>query len=417
MRGRSPHCWFVVCLCVALTSCGAMSAPPVSLPAPISGRLSGPIEVVPESTPNTVTIHAPAGTTLAHATILIINVTVEQSISADGHISGDGLCAGLVRFCITADANGGFSFTFIASPGDRIVLVVVDRATGQELSERHTITILIDAEGNSFVELEEGETLQGITLATIDATADEVTVAGEAGTVEANATLLLVNEDRAALAARPLPRFLALVWRQVLPFAYAAEFPGICYRAGHLCVTADATGAFTASLPGAAGERISIHLLDTATEEKGARLSGLVVKRRGDTSGEPRGDRHGAGNGHDTKEREEPPVESTAGASDIGKPKTGNDTDAEAPKVKKPADDRTAHGQAHRDRKQEKEEAAVPASADADEKNMPAKKGEEKIERREQEQASPPSNEPSSAPSPAPTPTPAPPRPKGGGKK
>lgn len=388
MRGKSPHYWFVVCLCMALTSCGAMSAPPVSLPAPISGRLSGPIEVVPESTPNTVTIHAPAGTTLAHATILVINVTVEQSISADGPISGDGLCAGLVRFCITADANGGFSFTIIASPGDRIDLVVVDLESGKEISARYTITIVIDVEGNSFVELEEGEALQGIALLAVDATTDEVTVAGASGSVKANATLLLVNEDRVTSAARWLPRFLALVWRQILPPAYAAEFPAICYQTGHLCVTADATGAFTASIPGADGERISIHLLDAATEEKGERLSGIVVKKRDDKHG----GKHDAEQGRNAKEKDQLPAEAAAIAGD-----------ADAPKLKLPHNDAPARGaQAQHDQK--KDDVAEQEKPAKEEKPAPSAKQEEKKEEKKAEAAPVP-------------PPPSAPQPKGGGKK
>lgn len=121
---------------------GAVSAPPVSLPAPVTGRIT----VSSPDEDGEVTIEGDEGAVSESAFVLAINETEAQSafltfpfsfqsVSAEGE-GFHSICNEVGHACIQADVTGAFSMTIAASIDDSIAVVEFDNDTGFEKSER-----------------------------------------------------------------------------------------------------------------------------------------------------------------------------------------------------------------------------------------------------------------------------------------
>ncbi|MBI2345793.1 MAG: hypothetical protein HYV03_02690, partial [Deltaproteobacteria bacterium] len=133
MKRLSALCWLVVLVGGVSCGSGSMSAPPVSLPAPISGRLDGPITVGDQGGDSRISISAPAGTVAPHATILIINTTAELSLNLQISPAVSAICAQPTRTCVTADDVGAFAAAISCRNGETLALVVIDPENGKEV--------------------------------------------------------------------------------------------------------------------------------------------------------------------------------------------------------------------------------------------------------------------------------------------
>lgn len=136
---------FFTLIIIGLTGCGAgsMSAPPISLPTPVTGRIvmsspgaEGPISIIGE-----------AGAVTGSQTVMAINTTVvvvQLYESIMGIFVGNvyataagfpNICYEAGRECVTANADGSFELNILADEGDEIVVVLID-SNGNEISDR-----------------------------------------------------------------------------------------------------------------------------------------------------------------------------------------------------------------------------------------------------------------------------------------
>jgi hypothetical protein len=134
---------FVTMLLIAtFTSCGgASSAPPVDLPAPITGRVT---ISNPDSSGN-VTITGTAGAVDAGAMVMAVNEETAGTVSAMilnmlvksayAETSFPVLCDEEGYSCAVADDDGAFEMTLAAAFGDSIVIGIIDEDTGEFISE------------------------------------------------------------------------------------------------------------------------------------------------------------------------------------------------------------------------------------------------------------------------------------------
>lgn len=133
-----------------------MSAPPVSLPTPVTGRI---VVSAPDADGN-VSVAGEDGAVEAGSTVMVINSSVAGSagrwlrqilglVEGTAYAGGDGyppVCSEEGHACATADENGAFSVTIPAAEEDEIIVVLIDATTGAEISDR----LIKEVVGNIF---------------------------------------------------------------------------------------------------------------------------------------------------------------------------------------------------------------------------------------------------------------------------
>lgn len=132
----------------SLVGCGGsagMSAPPVDLPTPVTGRIT---VSSPDANGN-ISVIGESGAVTADSTVMAINETVAVSsnlyldvlslfIGTAHAQSGEfpDVCLETGHECALADADGAFELTIAGEEEDSIAIVVIDSDTGDERSER-----------------------------------------------------------------------------------------------------------------------------------------------------------------------------------------------------------------------------------------------------------------------------------------
>jgi len=135
----------VIVLCAFAAGCGGASAPPIDLPAPVTGQID-------ISTPNAAgksTVTGSAGAVPGGSYVLVINERIEVAQNASPLIrlmdalvpsayataTLPDICDLLGHWCIVAGDDGSFELTIDAYINDSIIIVIVD-GWGNEISER-----------------------------------------------------------------------------------------------------------------------------------------------------------------------------------------------------------------------------------------------------------------------------------------
>lgn len=128
-----------------MTCCAKASAPPVELPAPVTGQ----IDVGAPSAEGKATITGNAGAVTGGSTVLAIN---ESAVTASLWQVTDlffpkayaqtlpAVCDLVGRACAAAESDGSFTMEIDAIVGDQIILVLIDE-DGEEISDRVTVTV------------------------------------------------------------------------------------------------------------------------------------------------------------------------------------------------------------------------------------------------------------------------------------
>lgn len=139
----------IVAALLLLASCGggssgggAASAPPVDLPAPITGR----IDISEPDADGNVTVTGSAGAVTGGAMVIAVNETVsgEQALkfldylipSAYAQTTFPSICSQAGRACALAGDDGSFVIVLPASRGDSIAIGLIDPTSGSFVSER-----------------------------------------------------------------------------------------------------------------------------------------------------------------------------------------------------------------------------------------------------------------------------------------
>jgi hypothetical protein len=138
--------YFTALLTIAVMSCCAKaSAPPVDLPAPVTGQ----IDVGAPDAEGKATITGNEGAVTGGSTVLAINESaVEASLwqvtdflfSKAYAQTFPGVCDLEGRACAEAEADGSFTMQIDAVVGDQIILVLIS-SDGEEISERVTVSV------------------------------------------------------------------------------------------------------------------------------------------------------------------------------------------------------------------------------------------------------------------------------------
>ena len=137
---------------LGIVGCGGMSAPPVSLPTPVTGRIT---ISAPDADGN-ITVTGEDGSVSASSTVLAENESVTASLM-DRFLSAfvskayatpstsDNSCpsvySGTGYQCATADENGAFTLLIAGSAGDSISIALIDPSTGALLSDPLTRSV------------------------------------------------------------------------------------------------------------------------------------------------------------------------------------------------------------------------------------------------------------------------------------
>lgn len=133
----------LVVVCASNGCGGGMSAPPVSLPVPVTGRV---VVSSPDADGN-ISVIGEAGSVDTSSTVMAINATVSssgmdlldlfvRSAYADGEGSFPSVCELTGRECALADEDGAFEITIYGSEGDEISVVMINSISGAERGER-----------------------------------------------------------------------------------------------------------------------------------------------------------------------------------------------------------------------------------------------------------------------------------------
>lgn len=139
---------FITILMIGLMSCGGVSAPPVSLPSPVTGR----IVVSSADASGNISVTGEDGSVTADSTVMVINASTtsfnlpEKFINLlikDVYAATDfpPVCSQTGRSCALADANGAFELSIPGADGDEIIIVLIDPTTGVETSDRLTRSV------------------------------------------------------------------------------------------------------------------------------------------------------------------------------------------------------------------------------------------------------------------------------------
>lgn len=129
-----------------VASCGGSSAPPVDLPAPITGR----VEVGSPDADGNTTIKGTAGAVDPDVTVMAVNESLTNAKvfeflnsfvpTAYAESTLPSVCSQTGHACAVADSTGAFTITMPASIGHSIKIGVID-ATGAFISETITLSV------------------------------------------------------------------------------------------------------------------------------------------------------------------------------------------------------------------------------------------------------------------------------------
>lgn len=133
---------------LVVTSCGGVSAPPVSLPSPVTGRI---VVSSPDASGN-ISVTGEDGSVSGGSTVMVVNTTTSSFnwpekflniLVSDAYAANTfpSICSETGHACALADANGAFEVSIPGSIGDGIAVVLIDATTGEELSDRLTRTV------------------------------------------------------------------------------------------------------------------------------------------------------------------------------------------------------------------------------------------------------------------------------------
>lgn len=135
----------MIVLCAFAAGCGGASAPPVDLPAPVTGQ----IEIGTPTADGKSTITGSAGAVPGGSYVLVINERIEVAAdtspliklldelvpSAYADTTLPDICALAGHWCVIAEDDGSFELIIDAYINDSIVIVIIDE-WGTEISER-----------------------------------------------------------------------------------------------------------------------------------------------------------------------------------------------------------------------------------------------------------------------------------------
>ena len=140
MKSRTPTLKSAVLalLLLAVAGCGSASAPPVDLPAPITGR----IDVSSPDADGNVTITGSEGAVDGGSLVMAVNESVSASLQIlDALVpsayagSFPAVCYEAGHACAVAESDGSFVIILQAAEGDAIAFYTIDAVTGDILSE------------------------------------------------------------------------------------------------------------------------------------------------------------------------------------------------------------------------------------------------------------------------------------------
>lgn len=147
MKSKTYICIWLLIPVILFSSCGgisgATSAPPVDLPAPITGR----IEISEPDGNGNVTITGSAGAVTANSLVLAVNENTAGVVAmiamhiADLFISPayaqlyPSVCSETGKACAYADSDGAFDMVLAANDNDSIVIGIIDEVTGGFISD------------------------------------------------------------------------------------------------------------------------------------------------------------------------------------------------------------------------------------------------------------------------------------------
>jgi len=141
MKIRVKHYISVIILLALLTSCGSLSAPPVELPAPVTGR----IEISDPDADGNVTITGSAGAVPGGSMVMAVNESVAGTVAmsildllvkpAYAETVFPTICSSTGYACAVADSDGAFVIILAADSNDSIVIGIIDSSTGEFISE------------------------------------------------------------------------------------------------------------------------------------------------------------------------------------------------------------------------------------------------------------------------------------------
>lgn len=138
--------YFAVLLALAaMAGCASASAPPVDLPAPVTGQ----IDISSPSAEGKVTITGSEGAVTGGATVLAINESAAETslwqltdfLFPKAYAQAlPSVCDLAGRVCAVAESDGSFTMEIDAVVGDQIILVLIDE-DGEEISDRTTVAV------------------------------------------------------------------------------------------------------------------------------------------------------------------------------------------------------------------------------------------------------------------------------------
>ncbi len=142
MKLRTIITFSLMMLALLAAGCGGVSAPPVDLPAPITGR----VDVSEPNADGNVTITGAEGAVEGGSLVLAVNETVagEQSVlhlldglipSAHADSDWPATCFETGHACAEADATGAFTMELAAEVGDSIAIGTIDADSGEWTSD------------------------------------------------------------------------------------------------------------------------------------------------------------------------------------------------------------------------------------------------------------------------------------------
>lgn len=142
---KSLYKGLLILFLVSLTGCGGagMSAPPVSLPTPVTGRIA----VSSPDADGNISVVGEDGAVTGGSTVMVINEGQPTSLIYEKFLDifigrayaqsvFPAICSEPGHACALADENGAFELMIEGSEGDTIIIVLIDPVTGEEISDR-----------------------------------------------------------------------------------------------------------------------------------------------------------------------------------------------------------------------------------------------------------------------------------------
>ena len=135
-----------IVIATLLAGCGSVSAPPIDLPAPITGR----VDVSAPDANGNVTVTGTEGavegselvmvvneTTAASASLSILDLIIPSAYAA----SFPNICSTTGHACAYAEADGSFVVVIAADSDDALTIGLIDASSGAWRSERIEVTV------------------------------------------------------------------------------------------------------------------------------------------------------------------------------------------------------------------------------------------------------------------------------------